>query len=196
MSPGINLGAKEQVGRQDGEEWAGAEKLGFRSCRWDMKQHKGAEGEGQGHGGGGRRPFPFVTPWSPSIHLAEVFFGLCDTGGGCSSLLVALLFQALSSLQGGLSQGLVPGHFPGKGTSLVVDGAAVQCLAPGTELRRCAWIGAPAVPRIAVVAGPNPPVIIFYCRQSDITTHCHHSWVKSLAGGWLCSTGSTPSLPL
>lgn len=45
-----------------------------------------------------------------------------------------------------------------------------------------------AVPHIAMVAEPNPPVIIFYCMQSDITARYHHSWVLSS----LCVAGFAP----
>lgn len=56
----------------------------------------------------------------PSI-LLRFHSGSATQGGERSSLLVAVLFWALSFLHDHLSQGLVPGHFPGKGTGLVAD---------------------------------------------------------------------------
>lgn len=164
-------------------EGARAEELGSRSCRWDAEQHKGAEGEGQGHGDGGRRPFPFITPCAPSVHLAEVSFRLCNTGGGCSGLLVSLLFRALSSLQD--RRGLVPrlgGGLRSRAVPSPRDGA--EGGAPGSGPRRRAL----AVPAIAMVAGPNPPVIVFYCTRSDIAARYRRSWVLPS----LCVAGFAP----
>lgn len=49
-----------------------------------------------------------------------------------------------------------------------------------------------AVPRITMVAGLNPPVIIFYCTKLDTAACYNHFWVLlSFVWGWLCSVGLT-----
>lgn len=53
---------------------------------------------------------------------------------------------------------------------------------PGSELLHR------VVLHIAVVAGLNPPVIIFYCTKSDIAACYHHFWVLPS----FCGAGFAP----
>lgn len=190
--PGHNLGIKGQVRGQAGDEGAGAEQLGTQSCGCDMGQRRGLQGNTRVLEMEAGDPSLLLThsSSSPSVHLA--ILGSAMQEGGCISLLVSLLIRALSSCQDQLVQGLVPGNFPGNRTSLVADRAAVPWPAPGTAPRGVPGSGpqqrAPVVPHIAMVAGPNPAVIIFYCMQSDIAACSHHPCVLPS----LCVAGFAP----
>lgn len=111
-------------------------------------------------------------PCSASICLAKASPEHRDAGGGRSFLLVSLLFQAFSSLQG---------HPQALAEALSMDRSRRgPAWWPPQQLRvaqpqgqsgaRHAWTQAPAVPCTAMVAGSNPPVIVFYCVRLDITT--------------------------
>lgn len=142
---------------------------------------RGAAQGGRGRRPGSWRPFPFITPCAPSVHLAEVSFGLCNAGGGCSGLLVSLLFWALSSLQDRRGRGLVP-RLGGGARSRAVPGPrdGAEGGAPGSGPRRRAL----AVPPIAMVAGLILLLSSFIAR-GQILPHVTVAPGYSLPCAWL-----------
>lgn len=168
----MNGGMRNKLGVMDKPRAEPANKLGDKM----MRRVQGSWAQRPGHRQGERRPFPFSTPCSASIRLAEASPELCGAGGGRSSLLVSQLFQALSSLWGhpqALARALSQGH-PGRGPSWWPHSG---CVWPSPRDRAERGVCGPrpphsaaAVPCTAIVAGFNPPVIVFYCIRLDITT--------------------------
>lgn len=132
----------------------------------------------------------FISSCSLSIHLVAVSFGLCNAGGGCfPSCFPAVSGPLLSP--GSPGQRLGPQAFPwdrdwlgGRLSSSAVPSPkdSTEEGVPGSGLLHR------AVLHIAMVAGLNPSVIIFYCTQSDIAACYHRFWVLPS----LCGAGFAP----